>query len=200
MVPLPIRCANREETWAAHNPPIASIRRTTNPLISRAFPKIQRPQPPALRPGPIIPPFRRREGRKALRSCRGGNGMSGRGVSARRSGFADGPSGSNRRPRHPGESRDARRALGPPGIKGDGQGTRAVPGIGFARLRPARRRLRRQGVKSAAGPEDIQADSSRSDISCGATSRSRNTISPRSPGFAPGAPPALPAPPGDRRR
>ena len=38
----------------------------------------------------------------------------------------------------------------------------------------------------------FQADSSRSDISCGATSRSRNTISQRSPGFAPGAPPALP--------
>ena len=90
-------------------------------------------------------------------------------------------------------------SVGPPSIKGDGQGTRAVPGIGFARLRPARRRLCRQGVKSAAGPEDIQADSSRSDISCGATTRSRNTVSQRSPGLAPGAPPALPAPPGNRR-
>ena len=33
----------------------------------------------------------------------------------------------------------ARRAIGPPDTQGDGQGTRAVPGIGFARLRPARR-------------------------------------------------------------
>ena len=80
MVPLPIRCANREETRAADNPPIISTPRATNFLIFRPFPKNQRPQPPALRPGPIIPPFRRREGRKALRSCRGGNGMSGRGV------------------------------------------------------------------------------------------------------------------------
>ena len=80
MVPLPIRSANREETWAADNPPIVSTPRTANPLIPRPFPKNQRPQPPALRPDPIIPPFRRREGRKALRSCRGGNGMSGRGV------------------------------------------------------------------------------------------------------------------------
>ncbi len=83
-----------------------------------------------------------------------------------------------------------------PGVKGDGQGTRAVPGIGFARLRPARRRLCRQGVNSAAGPGGahhcLQADSSRSDIPCGATSRSRNTFSQRSPGFVPGAPPALP--------
>ena len=36
--------------------------------------------------------------------------------------------------------------------KEHGQGTHAVPGIGFARLRPARRRLCRQGANSVAGP------------------------------------------------
>ena len=36
--------------------------------------------------------------------------------------------------------------------KEHGQGTHAVPGIGFARLRPARRRPCRQGAKSVAGP------------------------------------------------
>ena len=107
MVPLPIRYANREEARTADNPPIASTPRTTNLLIPLPFPENQRPQPAALRPGPIIPPFRRREGRKALRSCRGGNGMSGRGVSARRSGSLSA---------HPGlkQRAAARRALGPP--------------------------------------------------------------------------------------
>ena len=67
--------------------------------------------------------------------------------------------------------------------KEHGQGTHAVPRIGFARLRPARRRLCRQGAKSVAGPgrsvfRTSQADSHRSDISCGATTRCRNTFYP----------------------
>ncbi len=167
MVPLPIRSANREETRTAHNPPIVSISFPANPLTSNAFPKLQRPQPAIAGPTPIIPPFRRREGRRALRSCRGGNGMSGREVEP--------SSPADRRGLRASSSEPPRGERQAPLTKGDGQGTRAVPGIGFARLRPARRRLRRQGVKSVAGPEEIQADSSRSDIPCGATSRSRNT-------------------------
>ncbi len=93
MVPLPIRHASREETRTAHNPPIVSIFRAANSLITLRFSGIQRHQPAIAGPAPIIPPFRRREGRRALRSCRGGNGMSGRGVSARRSGSSCRPSG-----------------------------------------------------------------------------------------------------------
>jgi len=77
----------------ADNPPIASISRATNPLIPLRFPEIQRPQPAIARPAPRLPPFRRREGRRALRSCRGGNGMSGRGSNLDAQQFAGRPSG-----------------------------------------------------------------------------------------------------------
>ena len=51
-VPLPIRCANREETRPATHPPIVSISRAANPLTSLAFPKMQRHEPSSLRPPP----------------------------------------------------------------------------------------------------------------------------------------------------
>ena len=51
MVPLPIRCANREETGTATNPPIVSISRAANPLIPLTFQKSQRHKPSA--PGPV---------------------------------------------------------------------------------------------------------------------------------------------------
>ena len=51
MVPLPIRCANREETPAADHPPIASISPAANPLTPLAFQNKQRHKPSA--PGPV---------------------------------------------------------------------------------------------------------------------------------------------------
>jgi hypothetical protein len=51
-VPLPIRCANREETRPATHPPIVTISRAANPLTSLAFPKVQRHEPSSLRPPP----------------------------------------------------------------------------------------------------------------------------------------------------
>ena len=121
-----------------------------------------------------------------MRSCRGGNGMSGRGSNLNAGSSSPGhrAQAASRRAagqgsHSPASSREPPWGEQRPGVKGDGQGTRAVPGIGFARLRPARRRPCRQGVNSAAGPGEghhrLQADSSRSDIPCGATSRSRNT-------------------------
>ena len=77
------------------------------------------------------------------------------------------------------------------------QGTCAVPGIGFARLRPARRRPCRQGAKSVAGPGWRQPRHPRP-TAPGQTSRAERRrdaethSTPRSPGTAPGAPPALP--------
>ena len=73
---------------------------------------------------------------------------------------AIGPQAASRRaasvgPHSPASSREPPWGEHRPGVKGDGQGTRAVPGIGFARLRPARRRLCRQGVNSAAGPGEV---------------------------------------------
>ena len=86
--------------------------------------------------------------------------------------------------------------LGTPGTKSVWQGTCAVPGIGFARLRPARRRPCRQGAKSVAGPgwgnPPSQADSHRSDIACGAFSLSPKHTFPSVSGRQPGAPPAHP--------
>ena len=72
MVPLPIRCANREETHSATNPPIASISRATNPLIPLAFQKLQRHKPSA--PGPVSDscPSRRWGGRRIQRPDVGG--------------------------------------------------------------------------------------------------------------------------------
>ncbi len=209
MVPLPIRYANREETRTAHNPPIVSIFLSINLLILLRLQELQRHQPPAFRPAPIIPsvPSQGRAQGLAILSRRERDEREGclRPSRADRrasigASSSEPPRGERQAPTSPASSREPPWGEHRPDVKGDGQGTRAVPGIGFARLRPARRRLRRQGVKSAAGPEAIQADSSRSDIPCGATSRSRNTVSQRSPGFAPGAPPALPHfPPRGRR-
>ena len=72
MVPLPIRCANREETPTAHNPLIVSISRPANPLIPRPFPKNQRHQPSW--PGPVSDscPSRRWGGRRIQRPDVGG--------------------------------------------------------------------------------------------------------------------------------
>ena len=208
MVPLPIRSANREETRAAHNPPIASTPRATKPLDFHRLPKKAAPPAPRTPARPHNPSVPSQGGAQGLailsrrkRDEREGCLNSPQRLAERpRASSSEPPRGERQAPHSPASSREPPRGEHRPNVKGDGQGTRAVPGIGFARLRPARRRLCRQGVKSAAGPEDIQADSSRSDISCGATTRSRYTISHRSPGLAPGAPPALPAPPGNRRR
>ena len=75
--------------------------------------------------------------------------------------------------------------------KDGGQETRRVQGIGFRKHAdlPAGGQQCRQGAKSVTGSETaerLRVDGYRSDRSCGATTRSRNTYSTRSPGFAPG--------------
>ena len=72
MVPLPIRCANREETPTAHNPPIVSISPAANSLTSLAFQNKQRHQPSW--PGPVSDscPSRRWGGRRIQRPDVGG--------------------------------------------------------------------------------------------------------------------------------
>jgi hypothetical protein len=72
MVPLPIRCANGEETRTAHNPPIASISRADNPLIPMTFQDKQRHQPSALGPVSDSCPSRRWGGRRIQRPDVGG--------------------------------------------------------------------------------------------------------------------------------
>jgi len=72
MVPLPIRCANREETPTAHNPPIVSIFPAANPLTSLAFQNKQRHQPSWPGPVPDSCPSRRWGGRRIQRPDVGG--------------------------------------------------------------------------------------------------------------------------------
>ena len=83
---------------------------------------------PTITPGSVA-----REGRKALRACRGGSGWSG--------GPKDPAAGA------------VSPCPGEIGHKGREQVTRVVQGIGHARGRPSRRGpMYRQGVKSVAGP------------------------------------------------
>ena len=72
MVPLPIRCANGEETRTATHPPIASTSRATNLLIPLTFQKKQRHEPSAPGPVPDSCPSRRWGGRRIQRPDVGG--------------------------------------------------------------------------------------------------------------------------------
>ena len=140
---------------------------------------------------------------QGLAACRGGNEMSGRGGL----GYAGLSANTDLLREHDVSSKKgnglkqratAWRALGlvseerPRALstKSMWQGTHAVPGIGFARLRPARRRPCRQGAKSVAGPGWGQPLHPRP-TATGQTSRAersvcrRNIHLPRSPGDSP---------------
>ena len=81
----------------------------------------------------IIPPFRRREGRRALRSCRGGNGMSGRGVEPQRGQFAAGPFGPQAASRRAASVGPLQRATGrePAPFRGSGSQGSDPPAGGY---------------------------------------------------------------------
>ena len=113
MVPLPIRCANREETRTATHPPIVSISRASNLLTPRIFQKTQRHQPSWPGPAPIIVPVPS-QGRLARPAIRSGGGSGWSGISLCKQMRPDrdrgppkgSPAGVEDRGGYPGRSRD----------------------------------------------------------------------------------------------